>query len=157
MIDAHLHLSYHLFDAQFPYLARNIEGSYTIQQGTRKELMGHLLAAGVSCCINPGISIVSNEKLQALAEQWPGLCTERCGYILPAPGNTKSCRGGKPAWQGSIGKSGESRMNSCSILPWLQLGKPAWITITPEKNSTVYGRWPGLSTSFDWPTGTACH
>ena len=72
MIDTHLHLSHHLFDAQFSYLARNNEGGYTIQQGTREELMGQLLAAGVSCCIDPGISIVSNEKLLTLAERWPG-------------------------------------------------------------------------------------
>lgn len=32
MIDTHLHLSHHLFDAQFSYLARNNEGSYTIQR-----------------------------------------------------------------------------------------------------------------------------
>lgn len=72
MIDTHIHLSHFLFDAQFPYLALDRDGNGVIRQGTREQLIEELHAAGISCCLDPGIGITSNEKLLALAEQWPG-------------------------------------------------------------------------------------
>lgn len=72
MIDTHIHLSHWMFEAQFPYLALEGGTSCVIQQGTREQLIEQMRAAGITCCIDPAIDIASNEKLLALAEQWPG-------------------------------------------------------------------------------------
>lgn len=72
MIDTHIHLSHWMFDAQFPYLALEDDSGYSIQRGTREQLIEQLHAAGIECCIDPAIDILSNEKLLALADQCPG-------------------------------------------------------------------------------------
>lgn len=80
MIDTHIHLSHYLFDGPFSYLALDADGQYTIrQQGTREQLIQQLQAAGITCCLDPGIGITSNETLLALADQYPG-------YIYTAVG-----------------------------------------------------------------------
>lgn len=70
MIDTHIHLSYFMFEEQFPYLV--YDGDYAIRNGTREQLIEQMRDAGIRCCIDPGIGIDSNEKLLALAERWPG-------------------------------------------------------------------------------------
>ena len=70
MIDTHIHLVHFWFNGEFPYLSLK-DGAYQIERGTRDQLIARLLSAGVECCINPAMDILSNRELLALAERMP--------------------------------------------------------------------------------------
>ena len=86
IIDTHIHLSHHLFRCEFPYLTRE-NGEFTVKSGVRAQVIAESTAAGVEACIEPAIDIDSNEKLLALAAQYPG-------FLYPAVGvhPTRTCR-----------------------------------------------------------------
>ena len=71
MIDTHIHLSHFLYNGEFPYLSLDGD-SYTIQRGTREQLIDRLKAEGIAFCIDPAIDIESNRLLLSLAERYPG-------------------------------------------------------------------------------------
>ena len=78
MIDTHIHLSHFTFEQTFPYLSLEKDG-YSIQSGTREEIIGRFQEAGIRACIDPAIEISSNPRLLALSEQYPS-------FIFPAVG-----------------------------------------------------------------------
>ena len=78
MIDTHIHLSHFTFEQTFPYLSLEKDG-YSIQSGTREEIIGRFQEAGIRACIDPAIEISSNPRLLALSEQSPS-------FIFPAVG-----------------------------------------------------------------------
>lgn len=78
LIDTHIHLSYHPFDQGFPYIARE-KDAFVIRRGSREDVIREIRAAGTAACIDPAVDLGSNEKLLALAEQYPG-------FIFPAVG-----------------------------------------------------------------------
>lgn len=79
MIDSHIHLSYRLFNQNFPYLDLD-ENGYQVKYGTRDLLIEEMRSRGVECCIEPAINTASNKLLIDLAGQYPD-------FIYPAVGN----------------------------------------------------------------------
>lgn len=71
VIDTHIHLSHNLYNDEFPYLLFE-DGNYTIQRGTREQLIERFKAAGIRFCIDPAIDLESNSKILTLAERNPG-------------------------------------------------------------------------------------
>ncbi len=78
MIDSHIHLSHFSYQGEFPFLALE-DGQYRICRGTREQLIQAMKAMDVRACIEPAIDIESNQRLLALAKQYPG-------FIFPAVG-----------------------------------------------------------------------
>ena len=78
IIDTHIHLSHFSFNDEFPFLTFE-EDSYSIQRGTRKQLIQQLQTAGIEVCIDPAIDIESNRSILALAEQHPGFLFSAVG------------------------------------------------------------------------------
>ena len=81
MIDTHIHLSHYLYNGEFPYLSLD-GGSYTIQRGTREQLIDRLKAEGIAFCIDPAIDIESNRLLLSLAERYPGFLFTSIGVLV---------------------------------------------------------------------------
>lgn len=79
MVDSHIHLSYRLYDQQFPFIAiaRDV---YEIQYSNREELIKMEKDAGIEFCIEPAIDVESNDLLLKLSKQF-------AGFIYPAVGN----------------------------------------------------------------------
>ncbi len=71
MIDTHIHLSHFLYNGEFPYLSFD-DDSYTIQRGTREQLIERIRSEGIEFCIDPAIGIESNRSALSLAERFPG-------------------------------------------------------------------------------------
>ena len=78
MIDTHIHLSHFSYNGEFPYLSLE-DDSYTIQRGTREQLIERFKAAGIACCIDPAVDIESNRNLLSLAERFPGFLFSAVG------------------------------------------------------------------------------
>lgn len=101
MIDTHIHLSHWMFDAQFPYLAMVGQNNYGIQRGTREQLMEQMRTAGIASCIDPAIDMTSNERLLALADQWPGFVYAAVGVHPTRTYEYHTRRQGKK-WTGKL-------------------------------------------------------
>lgn len=78
VIDTHIHLSHNLYNDEFPYLSFE-DGNYTIQRGTREQLIERFKAAGIRFCIDPAIDLESNSKILTLAERNPGFLSSAIG------------------------------------------------------------------------------
>lgn len=78
IIDTHIHLSHFLYNDEFPYLSFE-DDRFTIQRGTREQLIDRLKAAGIAFCIEPAIDIESNTKLLSFSDNY-------LGFLFPAVG-----------------------------------------------------------------------
>ena len=78
IIDTHIHLSHYLYNNEFPFLSLE-EGEFSIQRGTREELIQQLRSSAISACIEPGIDLESNQRILSLAEQYSD-------FLFPAVG-----------------------------------------------------------------------
>ncbi len=78
-IDSHIHLSYHLFNQMFSYIALENDNFVVKERGTREQLIKEMKEQNIACVIEPAIDIDSNELLLNLSEKYPS-------YIYPAVG-----------------------------------------------------------------------
>lgn len=76
--DSHIHLSHRSFENSFPFLAYDGE-RFTLEEGTRDELIDRMKESGIRFCIEPGIDLSSNTRVLMLADRYPG-------FIFPAVG-----------------------------------------------------------------------
>ena len=71
VIDTHIHISHYLYNNEFPYLSLE-EDNYVLSHGTREDLISRLQHNGVTVCIDPAISIKSNQVIIENAKKHPG-------------------------------------------------------------------------------------
>ncbi len=77
IIDSHAHYAHASFSGSFRYLSW--EDTWTLREGTLEDLLEQMEERGIAMSVEPGISLDFNEKILALAEQYPG-------RIFPAVG-----------------------------------------------------------------------
>ena len=78
IIDSHAHYNNACYQKPFRYLSRN-EAGYSLEEGEREQLFRQLAASGISCSIEPGVSLQSCREILRL-------CLEQPGRIYPAMG-----------------------------------------------------------------------
>ena len=78
IIDTHIHLSHVMYDHEFPFLSLK-DDEYSMERGTREELIERIRQTGIRVCIDPAIDIESNGRTIALAEQFPGFLYSAVG------------------------------------------------------------------------------
>ena len=71
IVDTHIHLSLYKYNDEFPYWSME-DNKYLIKRGKREQLIEEFKSSGIGFCIDPAISIASNENNLALATQYPG-------------------------------------------------------------------------------------
>ena len=77
IIDSHAHYAHASFSGTFRCLSW--EDAWTLKEGSLEELLVQMEERGIAMSVEPGISLDFNEKILALAEQYPG-------RIFPAVG-----------------------------------------------------------------------
>ena len=77
IIDSHAHYAHASFAGNFRYLSW--EDNWVLKEGTLEELLEQMQERGIAVSVEPGISLDFNEKILALAQQYPG-------RIFPAVG-----------------------------------------------------------------------
>lgn len=78
IVDTHIHLSHYLYNQEFPFLSFESD-QYLLSYGARDQLIAQFQASGIKACIDPAIDLVSNQRLLALAEQYPGFLFSAVG------------------------------------------------------------------------------
>lgn len=71
IIDSHAHYNHIVYKKPFRYLTYDKDG-YALKEGNREQMFRELPEAGVSCSIEPGISLQSCGEILALCAQYPG-------------------------------------------------------------------------------------
>lgn len=77
IIDSHAHYAHASFSNTFRYLSW--EDTWVLKEGTLGDLLVQMDRRGIAMSVEPGIALDFNEKILALAEQYPG-------RIFPAMG-----------------------------------------------------------------------
>ena len=77
IIDSHAHYAHASFSNTFRYLSW--EDTWVLKEGTLGDLLNQMERRGIAMSVEPGIALDFNEKILALAEQYPG-------RIFPAMG-----------------------------------------------------------------------
>lgn len=78
IIDSHAHYTHNAFNNTFRYLTHREEG-YAIEEGDRVRLLQALKDAGITCSVEPGVSLASCENVLQISHEHPG-------HIFPAIG-----------------------------------------------------------------------
>ncbi len=79
LIDTHTHLAHFGFDREFSFLTCKQGEIALLNGGSRPLLLRQMQSSGICACVEPAISIETNEQLLALAKA-------HSGYLFPAVG-----------------------------------------------------------------------
>lgn len=115
--ESHIHLSHRSFEAAFPFLSFDGKEFRVETDGTREGLICRMRESGIAFCVEPGVSLDSNQALLALSRS-------HRGFLFPAVGihPTRTYR------YSTAGSKGE---NTVKYLRWKERGQLARLAGDP--------------------------